>query len=113
MRYLFWVALAALAYILFIPIVYSQDISGEVEMRSYTRNLVCANDFNFAHRDMTETYGKHVVWEGVVHDGSMLVRVYMNKQSGLWTIFEVYPDGSGCASTGGNESMLKESSING
>ncbi len=113
MKYLSWIFIAVITYLLVIPIVYSQDMSGEVEMRSYTRNLVCANDFNFAHRDMTETYGKHVVWEGVVHDGSMLVRVYMNKQSGLWTIFEVYPDGSGCASTGGNESMLKESSING
>ena len=108
MRYLFWVALAALAYILFIPIVYSQDVTGEVEMRASMRNMVCAKDFDFAHRDVTEIHGEEVIWEGAVVDGKKLVRLYMNKENGKWTIFELYPDGSGCAAHGGNESILRE-----
>ena len=108
MRYLFWVALAALAYILFIPIVYAQSLSGQIETRATVRNLVCAKDFQFAHKDLTEEHGEQVIWEGIVPDGRMLVRLYMNRESGLWTIFELYPDGSGCAATGGNESMLRE-----
>jgi hypothetical protein len=108
MKYLLWTALALLAYLIIIPIVYSQGMPGEVEMRASMRNLVCAKDFNFAHRDVTEVHGEEIIWEGVVPDGRMLVRLYMNRESGLWTIFELYPDGSGCASTGGNESILKE-----
>ena len=113
MKYLLWATIAVLAYIFIIPIVYGQDLSGEIEMRSVTRNFVCAKDFDFAHKDLTEIHGERVVWEGVVPNGKMLVRLYMNKENGLWTIFELYPNGSGCASTGGNQSMMREGSIDG
>ena len=113
MKYLFWIAIAVVAYLLIIPIVYGQDTSGEVEMKSITRNFVCAKDFDFAHKDLTESYNEEVVWEGVVLGGKILARLYMNKESGLWTMFEIYPDGSGCASTGGAQSMLREGGIDG
>jgi len=108
MRYLLWTALALLAYLIIIPIIYAQDMSGEVEMRASMRNMVCAKDFTFAHRDVTEMHGEEVIWEGAVPDGQKLVRLYMNKENGKWTIFELYPDGSGCAAHGGNESILRE-----
>ena len=82
-------------------------------MRSFTRIFTCAKDFNFAHKNMAEIYNRHIVWEGVTLNGTMLVKLYMNKQDSTWTMFEVYPDGSSCAATGGNESMLRESGING
>ena len=113
MKYLLWATIAVLAYIFIIPIVYGQDLSGEIEMRSVTRNFVCVKDFDFAHRDVTEVHGERVIWEGVVPNGKMLVRLYMNKENGLWTIFELYPNGSGCAATGGNQSMMREGSIDG
>ena len=113
MKYLFWIAIAVVAYLLIIPIVYGQDTSGEVEMRSVTRNLVCAKDFDFAHRDVTEVHGEEIIWEGVVPDGKILARLYMNRESGLWTIFEIYPDGSGCAAIGGKQSMVREGGIDG
>ena len=100
-------------YLLIVPIVYGQDQSEKMEMKSITRNFVCTQDINFAHKDLTESYNEEIVWEGVVLGGKILVRLYMDRESGLWTIFEVYPDGSGCASTGGEQSMMRESGIDG
>ena len=100
-------------YLLIVPIVYGQDQSEKMEMKSITRNFVCTQDIDFAHKDLTESYNEEIVWEGVVLGGKILVRLYMDRESGLWTIFEVYPDGSGCASTGGEQSMMRESGIDG
>ena len=113
MKYLLWVAVVIFMYLLIVPIVYGQDQSEKMEMKSITRNFVCTQDINFAHKDLTESYNEEIVWEGVVLGGKILVRLYMDRESGLWTIFEVYPDGSGCASTGGEQSMMRESGING
>ena len=113
MKYLLWATIAVLAYIFIIPIVYGQDLSKKIEMRSVTRNFVCIKDFDFAHRDLLESYNEEVIWEGVVLGGKMLVRLYMNKESGLWTMFEIYPNGSGCASTGGEQSMMREGGVDG
>ena len=113
MKYLLWSTIAVLAYIFIIPIVYGQDLSKKIEMKSITRNFVCAKDFDFAHKDLTESYNEEVVWEGVVLGGKILEKLYMDRESGLWTMFEMYPDGSGCASTGGEQSMMRESGIDG
>ena len=113
MKYLLWIAVVIFMYLLIVPIVYGQDQSEKMEMKSITRNFVCTQDINFAHKDLTESYNEEIVWEGVVLGGKILVRLYMDRESGLWTIFEVYPDGSGCASTGGEQSMMRESGIDG
>jgi len=111
MRYLFWIGLIIAVYLLFLPLVKAQnnqELRGEVETRTIMRSLICAKDFNFAHKDLIETYGEHVIWEGMTARNQMLVKLYMNKNTGQWTIFEVYPDGSGCAAFGGDQSMIKE-----
>ena len=72
------------------------------------RSLICAKDFDFAHKDLTENYNEVVLWEGVTTGNKILVKLYMNKQTGQWVVFEVYPDGSGCAAFGGDQSMIKE-----
>tara|TARA_R110000782_G_C14473160_1_gene374955 strand:+ start:160 stop:501 length:342 start_codon:yes stop_codon:yes gene_type:complete len=113
MKYLLWVAVVIFMYLLIVPTMYGQDQSEKMEMKSITRNFVCTQDINFAHKDLTESYNEEIVWEGVVLGGKILVRLYMDRESGLWTIFEVYPDGSGCASTGGEQSMMRESGIDG
>ena len=108
MKWILVIGSIIVVYVLFAPFVKAQDVTGEVEMRASMRNMVCAKDFDFAHRDLTESYGEEVIWEGAVPDGKKLVRLYMNKENGKWTIFELYPDGSGCAAHGGNESILRE-----
>ncbi len=108
MKYLFWIGVAILLYILFIPLVKSQGIEGEIETRTTMRSLICAKDFDFAHKDLTENYNEVVLWEGVTTGNKILVKLYMNKQTGQWVVFEVYPDGSGCAAFGGDQSMIKE-----
>ncbi len=108
MKYLFWIGVAILLYILIVPTLKSQGIEGEVETRAIMRSLICAKDFDFAHRDLTESYGEEVIWEGITTGNKILVRLYMNKEKGLWTVFEIYPDGSGCAAFGGNQSTLRE-----
>ena len=113
MKYLLWATIAVLAYIFIIPIVYGQDLSKKVERKSITRTFICTQDFDFAHRDLTESYNEEVVWEGIVLGGKILVKLYMDRESGLWTMFEMYPDGSGCASTGGEQSMMRESGTDG
>ena len=113
MKYLLWVAIAVVAYLLIIPIVYGQNLSEKMEIKSITRNFVCTQDLDFAHKDLTESYNEEVVWEGIVLGGKILVKLYMDRESGLWTMFEIYPDGSGCASTGGEQSMMREGGIDG
>ena len=97
MKYLFWIGVAILLYILIVPTLKSQGIEGEVETRAIMRSLICAKDFDFAHRDLTESYGEEVIWEGITTGNKI-----------LWTVFEIYPDGSGCAAFGGNQSTLRE-----
>ena len=113
MKYLLWAAIAVLAYIFIIPIVYGQNLSEKMKIKSITRNFVCTQDFNFAHKDLTESYNEEVVWEGIVLGGKILVKLYMDRESGLWTMFEIYPDGSGCAATGGEQSMMREGDTDG
>jgi len=111
MRYLFWIGLIIAVYLLFLPLVKAQnnqELRGEVETRTIMRSLICAKDFDFAHKDLTEIHDEQAIWEGITVSNQMLVRLYMNKNTGQWTIFEVYPDGSGCAAFGGDQSMIKE-----
>ena len=77
MRYLFWVGLIIAVYLLFLPLVKAQnnqELRGEVETRTTMRSLICAKDFDFAHKDLTENYNEVVLWEGVTTGNKILVK---------------------------------------
>ena len=97
MKWILVIGSIIVVYVLFAPFVKAQDVTGEVEMRASMRNMVCAKDFDFAHRDVTEIHGEEVIWEGAVVDFSYsfkctvtVIHIFMQSNKGIHVTSIIY-----------------------
>lgn len=49
-----------------------------------------------AERLMTEGFGEHVFWEGLLANNQVVIQAWNNPETGTWSLVAILPDGTAC-----------------